>query len=171
MASRSRRPRGRTPPPCRRVPADGRRAARSRASAARCASHSRIALTDGSSCPSAPPARSPRRNPAVTAATTASSGSPCCLVQLGGEPHLGVDDAVSRRDRAPPRPRRVRCAASVCMTASVCSNVARYCSRSLLSAPAVNHACECRRGRCSGSVQPISSASSSTVATRNPPSR
>ena len=53
-------------------------------------------------------------------------------MQLGGEAHLGVDDAVGGEVERRTRRRRVRCDSSVCITASVCSNVARYCSRSLV---------------------------------------
>ena len=120
--------------------------------------------------PSAAAAASPRRNPAVTAATTASSASPALLMQLGSEPAPRRRRRRRRRDRPPPRRRHGRSCSSVCITASVCSNVARYCSRSLAAAPAVNQACS-SAGSVWGSVHPISSASSITVSTRSPPSR
>ena len=75
-----------------------------------------------------------------------------------------------RRGRRPPRTATRSMCSGVCITASVCSNVARYCSRSPDSAPAVNHACSSATS-VDGSAQPISSASSSTVAGRSPPSR
>ena len=44
--------------------------------------------------PAAALSRSPRRKPSQTAATISASGEPVRLVELGGEAHLGVDDAV-----------------------------------------------------------------------------
>ena len=54
---------------------------------------------------------------------------PVRLVQFGREPHLGVDDAVARQVDDGLGGDASRCS-GVCITASVCSNVAKYWSRS-----------------------------------------
>ena len=65
---------------------------------------------------------------------------PTLLVQLRREPHLGVHDAVSGEVERGFASRPDAAQSSVCITASVCANVARYWRMSRVSAPLVNQA-------------------------------
>ena len=132
--SRSRRRRGRTPRPCSST-SPGRRSTSRAISSERSAVRMAQQMTWAEiGRPAAAASASPRRSPGRTTASTVASGDSRRRAARGRSGPRSTRRR-RRRGRRPPRRRRARCARRVCITASVCSNVARYCSRSPVSAP------------------------------------